>query len=67
MDSKVIGVKLTELRKAKGKTSTDAAKDLGITVSALSNYESGIRIPRDTIKIRIADYYEVPIASIFYA
>ncbi len=67
MDSKLIGIKLVELRKEKGKTTTEAAKDLGITVSALSNYESGIRIPRDTIKIRIADYYEKPIASIFYA
>lgn len=67
MDSKLIGAKLTELRKAKGKTTTEAASELGITVSALSNYETGIRIPRDTIKIRIANYYEVPIASIFYA
>lgn len=66
MDSKLIGEILTDLRKEKGKTTTEAAKDLGITVSALSNYESGIRIPRDNIKIRIADYYNKPIAAIFY-
>lgn len=66
MNSKLIGEILTDLRKEKGKTTTEAAKDLGITVSALSNYESGIRIPRDNIKIRIADYYDKPIAAIFY-
>lgn len=67
MDNKLIGEKLVELRKSKGKTTTEAAKELGITVSALSNYENGIRIPRDNIKIRIANYYNKPIAAIFYA
>lgn len=61
-----IGDILKELRKAKGKTLEDAAKDIGITPSALGNYENNLRIPRDTIKIAIADYYKKPIQKIFY-
>lgn len=67
MNSKLIGSILVSLRQEKGKSTVEAARDLGITTSALSNYENGIRIPRDNIKIRIADYYNRPIASIFYA
>lgn len=66
MNSKRIGEKLISLRTAKGKTCTEAASELGITVSALSNYENGIRVPRDSVKIKIADYYDVSITSIFF-
>lgn len=38
---------------------------LNISVSALSMYERGERIPRDNIKIRIASYYKKPINKIF--
>lgn len=62
-----IGDNLKELRLAKNKTIAAVAKDLGITASALSNYENNIRVPRDTIKIAIADYYKKPIQKIFFA
>lgn len=58
---------LRELRKAKGKTVAAAAKDLGITSSALSQYENNARVPRDNIKIAISDYYKKPIQKIFFA
>lgn len=67
MDAKYIGKILAELRIEKGKSVTEAAKDLNISTSALSMYENGERIPRDNIKIRIANYYEKPIAVIFFA
>lgn len=62
-----IGDTLKELRKAKGKTVHEVAADLGITPSALSNYENNIRVPRDTIKVAISNYYKRPIQKIFYA
>ena len=62
-----IGDNLRELRKAKGKTVAAVAKDLGITSSALSQYENNVRVPRDNIKIAIADYYKKPIQKIFFA
>ena len=61
-----LGDRLKELRIAKGKTIVEAAEDIGITPSALGNYESNIRVPRDNIKIAIADYYKKPIQKIFY-
>lgn len=62
-----IGDILRDLRLAKGKSLAAVARDLGITPSALSNYENNIRVPRDNIKIAIADYYKKPIQKIFFA
>lgn len=59
-----IGKKLKELRK--NKSQKIVARDLGITESALSNYENNIRVPRDEIKKKIALYYKVSIESIFF-
>lgn len=58
--------KLSELRKQSGKTLEVAAKDLGISVSALSAYENGDRVPRDKVKARIAAYYKKPLTTIFF-
>lgn len=64
MREQVIGKKLAELR---GERSQEkVARDLGISVSALSMYEQGNRIPRDEIKIKIADYYGQTVQSIFF-
>ena len=57
---------LKELRQQKKKTVYEASREIGITPSALSNYENNIRVPRDSIKIAISDYYKRPIQKIFY-
>lgn len=64
MDAKAIGRRLVELRG--DKTQEEVAKSLQISVSALSMYERGERIPRDNIKIRISSYYKKPINRIFF-
>ncbi len=38
-----------------------------ISVSALAMYESGKRMPRDEIKMALANYYGVSIESLFFA
>lgn len=65
MNKRAISLKLVELRG--NKSQEEVAKELGISTSALSMYENGERIPRDPIKIRIADYYNTPIQDIFFA
>ena len=65
MDSKKIGLKLRELRG--DKTQDEVAKGIGVSVSAIAMYERGERIPRDEIKVSLSNYYEVPIADIFFA
>lgn len=60
-----IGTKLKSLRGTK--TQQEVAKDLNITKSALAMYERDKRIPRDEIKIRIANYYGESVQAIFFS
>lgn len=64
MNAKEIGKRLVRLRG--NKTQEEVAKSLNISVSALSMYERGERIPRDNVKIRISSYYKKPINKIFF-
>lgn len=65
LNAELIGKRLTQLRGSR--TQAEVANALGISASALSMYECGQRIPRDSVKIRIADYYKKPVHKIFYA
>ena len=64
MDKQVIGVRLIALRGEKSRT--EVAEKVGVSVSALQMYENGERIPRDEIKIRLANYYNQTVESIFF-
>lgn len=66
MDSKKIAEKLIGLRTEKGLTQQQLADFLGISVSAVTNYELGIRIPRDEIKIRYAKFFNRSVSDIFF-
>ena len=65
MNPKEIGEKLKCLRG--GKSLQEVAEDIGVSQSALSMYENGERIPRDEIKIKLANYYQTTVQAIFYA
>lgn len=45
----------------------EVADSLGITKQALFNYETDQRIPRDEIKIKIAEYYNRSVQELFFA
>lgn len=64
MDKDAIAMKLRQLRGER--TREEVAKAIGTSVSAISMYENGDRIPRDDVKIRIANFYEQPINEIFF-
>ena len=64
MNAKEIGKRLVDLRGQK--TQEQVARAVGISVSALSMYECGERIPRDPIKIALANYYKKSVQSIFF-
>ena len=52
----------------RGKRSREeVAKAVGISVSAISMYENGERIPRDAIKIKLADYYKSSVQEVFFS
>ena len=53
--------RIIELRKQCGKTQSEAAEEIGISNTALNNYESGARKPKYEKVKKIADYYGVSV------
>lgn len=66
MNKKLIAKRLVELRESKKITRIQAAKDLEISKSTLQMYENGKRVPKDEIKLKIADYYDSNVQDIFF-
>ena len=49
-----------------GRSREEVAKAVGISISTLQMYENGQRIPRDNIKIKLANFYGVTVQIIFF-
>lgn len=64
MENYIIAKRLIEMRGER--TQKEVAESLGISISALSMYETGQRIPRDEVKIKIAEYYKKSVQDIFF-
>jgi putative transcriptional regulator len=64
LNKELIAKKLFNLRG--DKTREEVANDLDISVSALQMYENGQRVPKDEIKIKIANYYGLTVQEIFF-
>ena len=65
MDREKIGENLKAAREALGLSIEEVAKPAGISPSAVYMYESGERIPRDEIKLKLSKILHVPI-GFFY-
>ncbi len=61
-----IAVKLKDLRAKLNKTQQEVAAAIGVKVSAIGMYESGKRVPKDNIKIKLAQYFNVKVEEIFF-
>lgn len=59
-----VGAILKNLRG--NRSQKEIAEAIGITKSAWAMYERNERIPRDEVKIRIADYFGTPVQEIFF-
>lgn len=64
IDVKEMARKLIELRG--DRTQDEVAKAVGISKSALSMYECGKRVPRDSLKTRISRFYGKSVPYIFF-
>lgn len=53
--------KLKELRKKKGITQTDFAKEFNISIGTIGNWETGNREPDYEMLQKIADYFDVSV------
>ena len=48
------------------KSQREVAQAVGISIQAISAYENEERIPKDEVKVRLATYFDRPVAEIFY-
>ena len=65
VDMAKAGKKLRELRGIR--TRRGVSKELSIAYSTLQSYEDGTRTPPGRVQHKLADYYGVPVESIFFA
>lgn len=55
------------LVKARGdKRREEVAAAIGVSLSAISMYENGERIPRDETKVKLAEYYKTTVQDLFF-
>ena len=64
-DKATVGKRLKALRGSRSQK--EVADALGVTVMAVCLYETGERMPRDEIKVKLANYYKKSVTSLFYA
>ena len=65
MNRETIAKKLTALRG--DRSSQEVANAVGISVSALWMYENGERVPRDEIKMKLAEHYNTTVEDLFFS
>lgn len=63
---KGFGRRIKQLRQAKGLNQSQLAEGLGVSTSAVSQYELEERIPRDETKIKIATFFNKKVSDIFF-
>jgi transcriptional regulator with XRE-family HTH domain len=64
MKDMTTGERLRALRGTRSQE--EVAEALGISQSALCAYETDKRVPRDPVKVRIAEYYKRSVQFIFF-
>lgn len=62
--AKEVGEMIKEMRGERSQQ--EIADALGCTKMAISQYETGARIPNDTMKVSIANYFGVTVGSLFF-
>lgn len=56
-----------QLKKLRGKASQgEIARKIGITKSSWAMYERGERVPRDEVKVKIANFFGKTVQEIFF-
>lgn len=66
MDRIKIAETLRRLRRDRGETQEELADALGVTASSIGMYETGERIPRDEVKIKMAQHFNLSVGDIFF-
>ena len=64
-EKRTIGQRMRDLRGSRPQI--EVAQAIGITAMALSSYETDKRVPRDSIKIKLAEYYKTSVEALFFS
>ena len=64
LDAAVIGQKLRILRG--DRLPQEVADAVGVSKMAISAYENGDRVPKDEIKVKLAQYFDDTVENIFF-
>lgn len=62
--NKTVADKLIDLRGEK--TQAEIAQAIGVGRSTYSMYENGMRIPSDSVKVKLADFFKVTVQELFF-
>ena len=65
-EAKIIGSRIRTLREKRKLTQKQLAERIGVSDSAIGMYESGERIPRDEIKVKISSVLGKSVHYIFF-
>lgn len=63
---KSVAERIKDARAEKGCTVEELAKACGISASAVQMYECGQRVPRDSVKIIMANFFGVSVQELFF-
>lgn len=63
---KSVAERIKDARTEKGCSAEELAKACGITISAVQMYECGQRVPRDSIKVSMAEYFGKSVQELFF-
>lgn len=66
IDPVKIGKRIKALRKKEKLTRKELANMVGVEETAISNYENGIRVPKDVTKIKLASALNSTVTEIFF-
>ena len=61
-----VSERIKKARQTKGCTIREVAEACGVTESAVQMYECGLRTPRDSIKIKMADFFGESVQNLFF-
>lgn len=61
-----IGNNLKQYRELAGESQGDIARLLNVSRTSVSNWESGLKTPRDDIKVLLARHYGVSVERLFF-
>lgn len=62
-----IGKRIQALRIKNKESQQELANAIGISPAAVSAYETGERIPRDEIKLALAEHFKTSVQKIFFS